>query len=144
MIEFTGSGARHNGRSCSLLQSGREFMQAVPRWLCFHSPLLPRLPADSASMHALFYRRVHVFATSMLSFPTAILHWVWGNDGCCSSRCRACVCRWWRCTGTVPQATAEECKAAGIDIGYRDFCAHMLIGLNKCRHDTLYMPWKCT
>ena len=44
----------------------------------------------------------------------------------------------------VPVASVEELKRHRIDIGYRDFCAHMLIGLNQCRHETYYMPWKCT
>ena len=43
----------------------------------------------------------------------------------------------------MPIASVEDLKAARIDIGYRDFCAHLLIDLNKSRHQTLYMPWKC-
>ena len=35
-------------------------------------------------------------------------------------------------------------EAAKLDMVYRDFCAHLLIPLNKCRRDTLYLPWKCT
>jgi hypothetical protein len=37
----------------------------------------------------------------------------------------------------------EEMAAAKLDYVYRDFCAHLLIPLNKCRRETLYMPWKC-
>ena len=32
---------------------------------------------------------------------------------------------------------------AKLDIGYRDFCAHLLIPLNKCRRAAFYMPWSC-
>ena len=34
-------------------------------------------------------------------------------------------------------------KDARLDIAYRDYCAHLLIPLNKCRQATMYMPWKC-
>ena len=44
----------------------------------------------------------------------------------------------------VPKASVAELKKHRIDIGYRDFCAHLLIPLNQCRHETLYMPWKCS
>ncbi len=133
---------------CSLLQT---CMPAVSRWFCV-----------STRPYFLFLQLtllvcLHCLSTSTRNcninafLPNGNLKL--GMDGhghgdgrgrmtvCWSLRCL--VCRW-LCTCAVPQATAEECKAAGIDIGYRDFCAHMLIGLNKCRHDTLYMPWKCT
>lgn len=32
---------------------------------------------------------------------------------------------------------------AKLDIGYRDFCAHLLIPLNECRRAAFYMPWSC-
>lgn len=32
----------------------------------------------------------------------------------------------------------QEMKAARIDVAYRDSCAHLLIPLNKCRHES---PW---
>jgi len=35
-------------------------------------------------------------------------------------------------------------KDARIDPAWRDYCAHLLIPLNKCRHDTFYLPWKCS
>ena len=38
---------------------------------------------------------------------------------------------------------AVAVKAARLDIAYRDYCAHLLIPLNKCRHETFYLPWKC-
>jgi len=40
-------------------------------------------------------------------------------------------------------ATQEEMQLAKLDIGYRDFCAHLLIPLNQCRRAALYVPWKC-
>ncbi len=40
-------------------------------------------------------------------------------------------------------ATREEMKRAKLDLGYRDFCAHLLIPLNECRRRSLYLPWKC-
>ncbi|KAK9458273.1 NADH-ubiquinone oxidoreductase B18 subunit-domain-containing protein [Dipodascopsis uninucleata] len=40
-------------------------------------------------------------------------------------------------------ATAEEMKEAKIPLGYRDRCAGLLIPLNKCRQETMYLPWKC-
>ncbi|KAJ2143958.1 hypothetical protein EV180_002166, partial [Coemansia sp. RSA 518] len=40
--------------------------------------------------------------------------------------------------------SAEEMASARIPLRYRDYCAHMLVPLNKCRHRTMYMPWKCT
>eukprot|EP00500_Bicosoecida_sp_ms1_P002387 CAMPEP_0203815850 /NCGR_PEP_ID=MMETSP0115-20131106/12774_1 /ASSEMBLY_ACC=CAM_ASM_000227 /TAXON_ID=33651 /ORGANISM="Bicosoecid sp, Strain ms1" /LENGTH=74 /DNA_ID=CAMNT_0050724749 /DNA_START=27 /DNA_END=251 /DNA_ORIENTATION=+ len=41
------------------------------------------------------------------------------------------------------RASAEEMKAARIDVAFRDYCAHLLIPLNECRHQTAYLPWKC-
>ena len=37
----------------------------------------------------------------------------------------------------------EEMSKAGLDMVYRDFCAHLLIPLNECRRKTLFLPWKC-
>ena len=36
-----------------------------------------------------------------------------------------------------------EMNNAKLDIGYRDFCAHLLIPLNECRRAAFYMPWSC-
>lgn len=33
--------------------------------------------------------------------------------------------------------------AAGVPLGFRDHCAHLLIDLNKCRKDSFYAMWKC-
>jgi NADH dehydrogenase (ubiquinone) 1 beta subcomplex subunit 7 len=40
-------------------------------------------------------------------------------------------------------APAEEMKAAKIPLGFRDNCAHLLIGLNECRQANMYLPWRC-
>lgn len=40
-------------------------------------------------------------------------------------------------------ASREDMKRAKLDIGYRDFCAHLLIPLNECRRKSFYLPWKC-
>jgi NADH dehydrogenase (ubiquinone) 1 beta subcomplex subunit 7 len=40
-------------------------------------------------------------------------------------------------------ATDEEMVAARLDLQWRDYCAHMLIPLNKCRRANLYMPFRC-
>jgi len=40
-------------------------------------------------------------------------------------------------------ATREEMRDAKLDIGYRDFCAHLLIPLNECRRKSFFLPWKC-
>lgn len=40
-------------------------------------------------------------------------------------------------------ATEQQMKDARIDVAWRDYCAHLLIPLNKCRHQTFYLPWKC-
>lgn len=48
----------------------------------------------------------------------------------------------WLCASEMV-ATAEEMRAARIDPAFRDYCAHLLIPLNECRHRTAYLPWKC-
>ncbi|CAK0786252.1 hypothetical protein CVIRNUC_009465 [Coccomyxa viridis] len=37
----------------------------------------------------------------------------------------------------------EELRKEKVFVGHRDFCAHLLVPLNKCRRKTLYLPWKC-
>lgn len=32
---------------------------------------------------------------------------------------------------------------ARLPLAYRDSCAHLLIPLNKCRHEEWFLPWKC-
>ncbi|KAF2628406.1 hypothetical protein SLS59_009345 [Nothophoma quercina] len=41
------------------------------------------------------------------------------------------------------KATREEMSAARLPLAYRDSCAHLLIPLNRCRHEEYYLPWKC-
>eukprot|EP00297_Palpitomonas_bilix_P023227 CAMPEP_0113881378 /NCGR_PEP_ID=MMETSP0780_2-20120614/8341_1 /TAXON_ID=652834 /ORGANISM="Palpitomonas bilix" /LENGTH=88 /DNA_ID=CAMNT_0000868225 /DNA_START=79 /DNA_END=345 /DNA_ORIENTATION=- /assembly_acc=CAM_ASM_000599 len=41
------------------------------------------------------------------------------------------------------KVSQKEMEDAKLDIGYRDFCAHLLIPLNKCRVQNFYLPWKC-
>lgn len=40
-------------------------------------------------------------------------------------------------------ATHKEMADARLPLGYRDFCADLLIPLNKCRSETYYLPFKC-
>ncbi|CAG8447771.1 9232_t:CDS:2 [Funneliformis mosseae] len=40
-------------------------------------------------------------------------------------------------------ATQKEMAEAKLPLGYRDYCAHLLIPLNKCRIEAWYLPWKC-
>lgn len=37
----------------------------------------------------------------------------------------------------------EDLQNAKIPLGYRDYCAHLLVPLNACRRQELYLPWKC-
>jgi NADH dehydrogenase (ubiquinone) 1 beta subcomplex subunit 7 len=37
----------------------------------------------------------------------------------------------------------EEMDAAKLPWAWRDYCAHLLIPLNKCRRMHAYMPWEC-
>ncbi len=39
--------------------------------------------------------------------------------------------------------TQEEMMKEQIPIAYRDYCAHLLPELNKCRIANYYMPWAC-
>jgi len=41
-------------------------------------------------------------------------------------------------------ASAEELRSNRIALGWRDNCSALLLPLQKCRHATLYAPWKCT
>jgi hypothetical protein len=44
---------------------------------------------------------------------------------------------------TLAPATRKEMSDARLPLAYRDSCANLLIPLNKCRHETWWMPWKC-
>lgn len=41
------------------------------------------------------------------------------------------------------KVTAKEMADAKIPLSARDYCAHLLIPLLKCRKDTYFAPWKC-
>ncbi|KXJ16067.1 NADH dehydrogenase [ubiquinone] 1 beta subcomplex subunit 7 [Exaiptasia diaphana] len=41
------------------------------------------------------------------------------------------------------KVTAQEMADARIPLNGRDYCAHLLIPLIKCRKETYYVPWKC-
>jgi NADH-ubiquinone oxidoreductase B18 subunit (NDUFB7) len=34
-------------------------------------------------------------------------------------------------------------KREQIPLHVRDNCAHLLVDLNRCRRETLFVPWKC-
>lgn len=40
-------------------------------------------------------------------------------------------------------ATEQEMRDARVPIAWRDYCAHILIKLNKCRNENFYLPSKC-
>ncbi|KDQ29910.1 NDUFB7, NADH dehydrogenase 1 beta subcomplex, 7, 18kDa [Pleurotus ostreatus PC15] len=40
-------------------------------------------------------------------------------------------------------ASQTELKANKVPLGWRDQCSALLIPLNACRRDTMYLPWKC-
>lgn len=41
------------------------------------------------------------------------------------------------------RATKEEMDNAQLPYAWRDYCAHVLIPLNRCRFENYYMPWAC-
>jgi len=41
------------------------------------------------------------------------------------------------------KVTQQEMIDAKLPVEYRDYCAHLLIPLNKCRREKLYLPWEC-
>ena len=42
------------------------------------------------------------------------------------------------------QMSEEEMMANRIHPSFRDFCAQLLVPLNKCRREHYYAPWECT
>lgn len=44
---------------------------------------------------------------------------------------------------TEMKASQQDMNKSRIPLEYRDYCAHLLIPLNKCRGETFYLPWKC-
>ena len=41
------------------------------------------------------------------------------------------------------KVTRQQLKDARIPVHLRDYCAHMLLPLDKCRDENYYLPWKC-
>uniref|UniRef100_A0A1J3JUN4 NADH dehydrogenase [ubiquinone] 1 beta subcomplex subunit 7 n=1 Tax=Noccaea caerulescens TaxID=107243 RepID=A0A1J3JUN4_NOCCA len=41
------------------------------------------------------------------------------------------------------QVSRAELFEQRIPLPFRDYCAHLLIPLNKCRHEHLHMKWAC-
>ncbi|GAB9463965.1 hypothetical protein Gpo141_00001409 [Globisporangium polare] len=37
----------------------------------------------------------------------------------------------------------QEMVDAKVPLHYRDTCAGLVIPLNECRRETLFLPWKC-
>lgn len=40
-------------------------------------------------------------------------------------------------------ATEDEMMSARLDLQWRDYCAHVLIPLNKCRRENHFLPFRC-
>ena len=47
------------------------------------------------------------------------------------------------CADFSAAASRQAMADARLPLQYRDSCAHLLIPLNKCRHNEYYLPWKC-
>ena len=43
----------------------------------------------------------------------------------------------------VMPVSVEEMQEERVPLALRDYCAHLLIPLNKCRLETFHLPWKC-
>mmetsp|Transcript_3387 Transcript_3387/g.8814 ORF Transcript_3387/g.8814 Transcript_3387/m.8814 type:complete len:114 (-) Transcript_3387:271-612(-) len=43
----------------------------------------------------------------------------------------------------VSYVSRKEMHDAKLPLEYRDYCAHLLIPLNRCRAAEFYLPWKC-
>jgi NADH dehydrogenase (ubiquinone) 1 beta subcomplex subunit 7 len=41
------------------------------------------------------------------------------------------------------KVTQQQMADQLVPIHVRDYCAHVLIPLNKCRRQGLYLPWAC-
>ena len=37
----------------------------------------------------------------------------------------------------------EVLERENIPLEGRDYCAHILVPLQRCRHESFYLPWKC-
>ncbi|PVF98253.1 hypothetical protein CPB86DRAFT_705483 [Serendipita vermifera] len=40
-------------------------------------------------------------------------------------------------------APVEEAKKAHLPVSMRDHCSALLIPLNKCRRQNMFLPWEC-
>ncbi|KAI5119622.1 hypothetical protein M0805_007886 [Coniferiporia weirii] len=40
-------------------------------------------------------------------------------------------------------ASQTELKANKVPLGWRDQCSSLLVPLNVCRRDNMYVPWEC-
>jgi NADH dehydrogenase (ubiquinone) 1 beta subcomplex subunit 7 len=49
----------------------------------------------------------------------------------------------WKMASSDFSASQEEMIAARVPLGARDACVKLLIPLNKCRVESMYLPWKC-
>lgn len=41
------------------------------------------------------------------------------------------------------KVSQEQMHAHKVPIHVRDYCAHILIPLNDCRRENMYLPWAC-
>ena len=41
------------------------------------------------------------------------------------------------------KVSQKEMMDAQVPLAMRDYCAHVLIPLNKCRRENIYMKWAC-
>ncbi|KXN69476.1 hypothetical protein CONCODRAFT_59317 [Conidiobolus coronatus NRRL 28638] len=41
------------------------------------------------------------------------------------------------------QVSPKELKDNRVPLHWRDYCAHLVIPLNKCRYDNYYKTWAC-
>ncbi|KAJ8514565.1 hypothetical protein ONZ45_g852 [Pleurotus djamor] len=46
-------------------------------------------------------------------------------------------------TSSSTAASQAELKAHKVPLGWRDQCSALLIPLNVCRRNEMYVPWKC-
>lgn len=60
-----------------------------------------------------------------------------------STTCGRARARLRRLATTVSYVSREEMHDAKVPLDYRDYCAHLLIPLNRCRQQEMYLPWKC-
>eukprot|EP01115_Flamella_aegyptia_P000830 TRINITY_DN112426_c0_g2_i1.p1 TRINITY_DN112426_c0_g2~~TRINITY_DN112426_c0_g2_i1.p1 ORF type:complete len:93 (+),score=17.84 TRINITY_DN112426_c0_g2_i1:40-279(+) len=43
----------------------------------------------------------------------------------------------------VMPVSLETMEEERVPIEWRDYCAHILIPLNRCRVENYFLPWKC-